>query len=90
MVEQIKFTDEEIAEINKLREEFTQIFIQLGQISLDRKTKMNELDVLESQLVESHSKLIEREEIIFKSLNEKYGDGDYDPNTGIFTPITQN
>ena len=90
MAEQIKFTDEEIAEINKLREEFTQIFIQLGQISLDRKTKMNELDVLESQLVESHSKLTEREEIIFKSLNEKYGDGDYDPNTGIFTPITKN
>lgn len=90
MVEQIKFTDEEIAEINKLREEFTQIFIQLGQINLERKSKVDELNALETQLVESHSKLVEREETIFKSLNEKYGDGDYDPNTGIFTPITKN
>lgn len=90
MAEQIKFTNEEIAEINKLREEFTQIFIQLGQINLERKTKVDELNALETQLVESHSKLVEKEEAIFKSLNEKYGDGDYDPNTGIFTPITKN
>lgn len=90
MAEQIKFTAEEIAEINKLREEFTQIFIQLGQINLERKTKIDELNTLETQLVESHSKLVEKEEVIFKSLNEKYGDGDYDPNTGIFTPIAKN
>jgi hypothetical protein len=28
-----------------------------------------------------------RDNELFKSLNEKYGDGNYDPNTGIFTPI---
>jgi len=90
MTEQIKFTDEEIGQINKLREQFTQIFVQLGQVALEKKAKLDELNLLESQLIESHSKLVEEEEIIFKSLNEKYGDGDYDPNTGIFTPITKN
>jgi hypothetical protein len=31
--------------------------------------------------------LVNTELELFKNLNEKYGDGNYDPNTGIFTPI---
>jgi hypothetical protein len=26
---------------------------------------------------------------MFKGLNEKYGDGNYDPNTNVFTPSEQ-
>ena len=89
MTEQIKFTEEEIGQINQLRNEVTQVFLQLGQISLERKRRLDELDSLESQLHESHRELVEKEQNLFKSLNEKYGDGNYDPNTGIFTPIQQ-
>jgi len=32
--------------------------------------------------------LTQFEEELFKKLNEKYGDGNYDPNTGVFTPIS--
>ena len=31
-------------------------------------------------------KFTEEEQELFSSLNEKYGDGSYDPDTGIFTP----
>jgi DNA repair ATPase RecN len=86
MAEQIKFTEEEINEINQLRQQFTQLFIQLGEVSLDRKQKLEELDRLESELHQRHNELQEIEDKLFKSLNEKYGDGNYDPNTGIFTP----
>ena len=89
MAEEIKFTEEEVGQINQLRNEVTQIFIQLGQLSLERKRRLDELDGLETQLKESHLQLVQREEELFKSLNEKYGDGNYDPNTGIFTPIQQ-
>ena len=89
MAEQIKFTEEEINQVNELRNEVTQVFLQLGQLSLERKKRIDELDALESQLQESHSTLVQREQELFKSLNEKYGDGNYDPNTGIFTPIHQ-
>jgi len=89
MTEQIKFTEEEVGQINQLRNEVTQVFIQLGQISLERKRKLDELDSLESQLQQTHQELVQREDVLFKSLNEKYGDGNYDPNTGIFTPIQQ-
>ena len=87
MTEQIKFTEEEVGQINQLRNEVTQVFLQLGQLSLERKRRLEELDSLESQLQQSHQELVQREETLFKSLNEKYGDGNYDPNTGIFTPI---
>ena len=89
MTEQIKFTEEEVGQINQLRNEVTQVFLQLGQLSLERKRKLDELDSLESQLQQTHQELVQREDVLFKSLNEKYGDGNYDPNTGIFTPIQQ-
>jgi hypothetical protein len=87
MENQIKFTEDEVKQINQLRDDATNVFLQLGQLTLERKRRLEELDNLESQLLQSQKELAEREENIFKSLNEKYGDGNYDPNTGIFTPI---
>ncbi len=86
MAEQIKFTQEEVDSINQLKYEVTQVFLQLGQVSLERKKKLEELDVIESDLHKQHQSLVEKEQNIFKTLSEKYGDGNYDPNTGIFTP----
>ncbi len=53
---------------------------------MDRKEKIQELDKLETELYQKHSELQEIEDKLFKSLNQKYGDGNYDPTTGIFTP----
>lgn len=86
-MEQIKFTLEEIGAINQLKTDVQLIFTQLGQISVERKRRNDELDVIESDLLEKHKELVNTEQELFKSLNEKYGDGNYDPNTGIFTPI---
>ena len=88
MAEQIKFTEEEIGEINQLRQDATNVFLQLGQLTLERKKRLEELDTLESQLLQNQKELAEREQNLFKSLNEKYGDGNYDPNTGVFTPLS--
>jgi predicted transcriptional regulator len=87
MKEPIKFTEEEVGQINQLRQEVSQVFIQLGQLTLERKKRLEELDNFESQLQQAHQSLVEKEQEIFKSLNEKYGDGNYDPTTGIFTPL---
>jgi uncharacterized protein involved in exopolysaccharide biosynthesis len=88
MTEQIKFTEEEIGLINQLRQDATNVFLQLGQLTLERKKRLEELDLLESQLLQNQKELAEREQNLFKSLNEKYGDGNYDPNTGVFTPLS--
>ena len=88
MAEQIKFTDEEISQINKLRDDVSVVFLELGQLHLEKKRKIDEFNSIESNLLETHSKLVEFETNLFKSLNEKYGDGNYDPESGVFTPTT--
>ena len=86
-MEEIKFTEEEVSSINRLKNDVQFVFTQLGQISIERKRRNDELEEIESQLLKQHQDLVEKEQELFKSLNEKYGDGNYDPNTGIFTPI---
>lgn len=86
MAETIKFTEEEVGQINQLRQEVANVFTQLGQVSLERKRRIQELDGLENQLIQKHQELQQQEQDLFKGLNEKYGDGNYDPNTGEFVP----
>lgn len=88
MAEAIKFTDEEIQQINKLREDVSDTFYQLGQISIEKKRLLDEATQKENEFYQKHTKLIEFEQNLFKSLNEKYGDGNYDPITGLFTPLS--
>lgn len=87
MEEQIKFTEEEVKEINDLRFEVGSVFTQLGQIQIEKRKRLEELKQNETSLLEKYTELVAKEDVLFKGLNEKYGDGDYDPNTGIFTPI---
>jgi uncharacterized protein YecA (UPF0149 family) len=87
MMEQIKFTQEEVNSINQLKTDAELVFTQLGQLSIERKRRNDELDEIESELLEKHKELVNTELELFKNLNEKYGDGNYDPNTGVFTPI---
>ncbi len=87
MEEQIKFTEEEVKEINDLRFEVGSVFTQLGQIQIEKRKRLEELEQNETSLLEKYTELVAKEDTLFKGLNEKYGDGDYDPNTGIFTPI---
>jgi predicted transcriptional regulator len=86
MAETIKFTEEEVNSINQLRQEVASVFTQLGQVAIERKRRITEIDGVESQLLQKHSDLQKQEQELFKGLNEKYGDGNYDPTTGEFTP----
>lgn len=86
MAETIQFTEEEVQSINQLRQDVSNVFVQLGQITIERNRRLDELDDLEEQLVQKHQELQRQEQELFKGLNEKYGDGNYDPATNIFTP----
>ena len=86
MAEAIQFTEEEVQSINQLRQDVANVFTQLGQISIERNRRLDELDDLEEQLIARHKELQTQEQEIFKGLNEKYGDGNYDPATNTFTP----
>jgi len=89
MAEKIKFTEDEVKQINELRIEVGSVFTELGQIYIEKKRRLSELEVRELELTKQHSDLVIKEETLFKGLNEKYGDGDYNPTTGEFTPIAE-
>jgi len=86
MAEQIKFTEEEVSEINTLRQNVANVFTRLGQLSIERKRRISEIENLEKGILDEHQLLIEQENKLFQDLNKTYGDGNYDPNTEVFTP----
>ena len=86
MANEIKFTEEEVSQINQLRQDVAGVFTQLGQLQIEKQRRLSELENLEKELIEKHGNLVTLEQEIFKGLNEKYGDGNYDPTTNIFTP----
>ena len=86
MADTIKFTEEEINSINQLRQDVANVFTQLGQVAIEKKKRLDEIDGIQSQLFDKHSELVLQEQELFKGLNEKYGDGNFDPATGEFTP----
>jgi hypothetical protein len=87
MAKKIKFTKDEVIEIDNLKQEVASIFTRLGQLSVEKKRRIDEVEKVESDLLNQHQELVEKEKQIFAGLNEKYGDGNYDPNTNEFTPI---
>lgn len=89
MSKEIKFTKDEVKQINDLRLEVSGIFTQLGQISLERSKRLAELQEVETKLSTRHAELVTIEGDLFKVLNEKYGNGNYDPESGVFTPTEQ-
>tara|TARA_B100000900_G_scaffold248406_1_gene211429 strand:+ start:2403 stop:2705 length:303 start_codon:yes stop_codon:yes gene_type:complete len=86
MANEIKFTEEEVSQINQLRTDVAGVFTQLGQVQIEKQRRLSEIDNMEKELIEKHSNLVKLEQDIFKGLNEKYGDGNYDPNTNTFIP----
>tara|TARA_Y100001972_G_C7395872_1_gene206277 strand:- start:8 stop:283 length:276 start_codon:yes stop_codon:yes gene_type:complete len=89
MAEDIKFTEDEMTSLKQLQEDYTTKQEQLGQISVQRILLNQQIDSLEQrqeQLEKEYVEVQQREQGLVKTLNEKYGQGQLDPNTGVFTP----
>lgn len=87
MANTIQFTEEEVSQINQLRQDVSNVFTQLGQLAIEKERRISELDGIKNGLLDKHKELQKTEEELFKGLNEKYGDGNYDPTTNTFTPV---
>jgi hypothetical protein len=92
---EITFSDEELQSLRELQDGYSEKAAQFGQLKIQKLLVQQQLDSLEStevQMESDYSALQEREREIVKELNEKYGPGNLDPATGVFTPapaITQ-
>jgi len=91
MSQQIKFSEEEIAEIKQVQGNYQKLGLDLVQIKLAILSAKNQLETYESEekmLTERILELNDTERKIAKNLEEKYGKGEIDLESGLFTPIS--
>ena len=89
MSEQIKFTNEELEQIQSIQNEYNDVAAKFGQIEVQKILMNQQLETLEKShegLQSDYRKTQQIEKELSEKLNEKYGTGTLDIKTGIFTP----
>ena len=82
MPEEVKFTEEELKQVQNIQTSYQNIQIQFGQLKLAQIR----LDEQEIELENSLKSIQEKEKTFLDSITDKYGQGSLNPETGVFTP----
>jgi len=89
MAEKIKFNDEELKQLESLQNDYSQKQVELGQVHVQRlllNQQLAELQNRQSEIEQQYIEIQGREKQMVDMLNEKYGAGQLDPETGVFSP----
>tara|TARA_B100000424_G_C22627830_1_gene348313 strand:+ start:115 stop:390 length:276 start_codon:yes stop_codon:yes gene_type:complete len=89
MSEKVKFSDEELKDLEQLQNDYSQKQVELGQVHVQRlllNQQIEELQNKQSALEQEYIQIQGREKQLVDALNQKYGPGQLDPETGVFTP----
>ena len=92
MADEIKFTDEELKSLSELSQGYQNIQAAFGQMRVQKILLEQQKDGLEEAEVKmeaDYAENQEKERDLVKELNDKYGPGQLDPATGVFTPTPQ-
>jgi len=88
---EVKFTDDELKSLQELQTSYQEKQNVLGQLAVQKILLNQQLEALEVREVEvetEYQTTQQEERDIVKTLNDKYGPGQLDPTTGVFTPST--
>jgi len=89
MAESKKFTEQELKNIQDIREGFDRKVTEFGYVYLEHKNTRDRLEAIaieEERLNKEYQELLEKEQELVKQLNEKYGTGTVDLTNGEFKP----
>jgi len=95
MSQQIKFTEQEIAEIRMLQGKFQEKQFEFGRFHLERMHLLKlvkELEDQERKAEEEFGQIQGMETSLLERLTQKYGEGSLDLSNGMFipaVPVTQ-
>jgi|TARA_R100000234_G_scaffold52797_2_gene31728 predicted nuclease with TOPRIM domain len=87
---EIKFTQDELTNIESIRNGFNEVQTLLGRLEIQRIQTEQALENIHNdklRLETRYSDLVDEERKVVSDLQEKYGPGNLDPDTGVFTPI---
>ncbi len=90
--DEIKFSEEELKELGELQTSYQEKQAQLGQIAVQKILLNQQVEAIENRQTELESEyeaVQQSERDLVQKLNEKYGPGQLDPQSGVFTPIPQ-
>ena len=89
MAEEIKFTEDELKGLSELRETYGKVQQDFGALKVRRlvlEQQLEELDNADEQVHKAYTDNQDTERKLVEELNEKYGPGSLNPETGVFTP----
>ena len=90
--DEIKFTEKELQTLNELQVKYNTITNQFGQLAIAKLNLEKQTEVVNDQefkLQEELNQAREDEQEILSDITEKYGPGQLDPQSGVFTPTTE-
>ena len=85
----VKFTKDEMNQLTELQQTYAAVQNTLGQLSVSRirlSQELGSLDEAENKLRNDFVETQQKERDFVQEINKKYGDGNLDLNTGVFTP----
>ena len=82
MPEEVKFTEEELKNVQEIQQTYANIQNQFGQLKLAQIR----LDEQEVDLEEALKNIQSEEKKFLDGITDKYGQGTLNPETGVFTP----
>ena len=88
--DEVKFSEEELKELGGLQNSYQEKQGLLGQLSVQKILLNQQIEATENRQVElegEYEEVQQTERDLVQKLNEKYGPGQLDPQTGVFTPI---
>ena len=92
MAEEIKFTEDELKSLKDLQETYGKVQADFGALKVRRlvlEQQVEGLDEAEEAVHKAYKDNQETERKLVEELNEKYGPGSLNPETGVFTPNPQ-
>ena len=85
----ITFTQEELTSLQELQQGYDSVRNSLGTLEVSRIQTEQRLEQISNEklrLETQYTQLNQTELELVNDLNEKYGPGNLDPSTGVFTP----
>ena len=82
MPEEVKFTEEELKQVQNIQTSYANVQNQFGQLKLAQIR----LDNQEVDLEDALKQIQSEEKKFLDGITSKYGQGTLNPETGVFTP----
>ena len=89
---EMKFTEEELQSLQTLQTNYQEKQAVLGQLAVQRILLEQQTEALEARVAEveqEYQNVQQEERDLVATLNQKYGPGQLNPETGVFTPTNQ-